>query len=752
MSSDPQLPSTLSSCCDEVSIKEQLLKIKHSCRCCLTDWTLLNRHLSRAARVGLNKNDEFRSFVKDVIDHFLLGSQLLSFWESVASVDIEKSPSAFREAVQQISTGYRVIANFFGNYDDFPLDSKKFTKLVVKSLHCYIEQVSLNKEEQRLTAVAAIVLLLSTEFQASLIDCLFTSSEDALTIVEYLSSSFVLQSAYIFLGRKCSYIRRANSAVSDVLLTFIEKSVLKRFVERALQDCHVTTVIDALLMQKPFSVSVAEDIVHFLPDTSYIYLLDIVGTLWGEKLFISKGDWRAQEYLTAALTSTLKRISGIYRTTSYLRCTVSYSLDSLLCYDLFRSPEFLSLIYINLLYKGDLLSHSIDGGLPIATILSAGVSSYLDQSDRQSRLRGMRIAREFSVLLGHAITFEELDEEEKLRKERLLEESVSGVKAVSTFELLATSEGGASNHSDDDDGSSDDEIEGYDLPVENPEENVALTPYLRVCLELLLCSDSDKDAHDKLLSSLLSIPRVVDTHPADAGDVCGPLVKELLRLNNSYNTDQFESLRSNALQSLLIAYPHQSVPVMQGALEDESYSLGMRVYVISSLSKASSALSTAPSKDDTHTQSNQHNTAPTSSASTIIKRPLMLAAGKKKVTYFVNKFGPVGPIFFYPILRLLAFTIAKNKSSDIDRSRRGQGTSKDTSIQTNREYQIKPDNFKESFIRNSLSTPELKVEKKVVSVAIEEEDGDGLHSMIPCEALLALAMFVKCSVNTLCQR
>ena len=125
---------------------------------------------------------------------------------------------------------------------------------------------------------------------------------------------------------------------------------------------------------------------------------------------------------------------------------------------------------------------------------------------------------------------------------------------------------------------------------------------------------------------------------------------------------------------------------------------------------------------------------------------------KKKVTYFVNKFGPVGPIFFYPILRLLALTIAKNTSSDIDKSRRGQGSSKDTTIRTNREYQIKPDNFKESFIRNSLSSPELKVEKKVVSVAIEEEDGDGLHSMIPCEALLALAMFVKCSVNTLCQR
>lgn len=399
-----------------------------------------------------------------------------------------------------------------------------------------------------------------------------------------------------------------------------------------------------------------------------------------------------------------------------------------------------------------MLSQSVDGGLPVATILSAGVSSYLDQSDRQSRLRGMRIAREFSVLLGHEITFEELDEEEKLQKDKYFEESVSVGKPLSTYELLAISTGESFTTGVYDDDSSGDEIEGYDLPVENPGENVAFTPYLRVCLEQLLCSDSDKDAHDKQLSSLISIPRVVATYPADAADVCGPLVKELLRLNNSYNTDQFDSLRSDALQSLLVAYPHQAVPVMHGALEDESYSLGMRVYVISSLSKASYTLSSAPSKEYSQTQSIELNTASSSRASTTVTLPLRLAAGKKKVTYFVNNFGPVGPIFFYPILRLLALSIARNTSIDIERSRRGPKSVKDSSTLSNREYQIKPDNFKESFIRTSLSSPELKVEKKAVSVAIEEEDGDGLHSMIPCEALLALAVFVKCSVNSVCQR
>lgn len=310
MHCDPQTSNMLPSIGDEASIKDDFAKIKDRCRCCLADWTLLNRHLSRAARAGLNKSDVFRSLVKDVIDYFLLDSQLLSMWESLVSAHIEKSQSASVQAIQQISTGYRVIVNFFENYSDFPLDAKAFTKLVIKALHCYIEQITLKKEERSILAVAAIVLLLPTDFQANLMDVFFSTPNDDLVIVDSVSSSFILQSAYQFLSRKYFYYGRASSASSDVLLTSIEKHVFKRFVERALQDCHVTTVIDALLMQRAFPPSVAEEIVSILPDSSYIYLLDIVGSLWGEKLFISRGDWRAQEYLTTALISTLSRISG----------------------------------------------------------------------------------------------------------------------------------------------------------------------------------------------------------------------------------------------------------------------------------------------------------------------------------------------------------------------------------------------------------------------------------------------------------
>ena len=41
------------------------------------------------------------------------------------------------------------------------------------------------------------------------------------------------------------------------------------------------------------------------------------------------------------------------------------------------------------------------------------MSAYLDQSDARSRIRGMRIAKEFSILLGQDINFEELEEEDR---------------------------------------------------------------------------------------------------------------------------------------------------------------------------------------------------------------------------------------------------------------------------------------------------------------------------------------------------
>ena len=41
---------------------------------------------------------------------------------------------------------------------------------------------------------------------------------------------------------------------------------------------------------------------------------------------------------------------------------------------------------------------------------------------------------------------------------------------------------------------------------------------------------------------------------------------------------------------------------------------------------------------------------------------------------------------------------------------------------------------------------------KTTVVHKRDEEGDGLHTMLPCEALMALATFTKCSRNTVSQR
>ena len=435
----------------------------------------------------------------------------------------------------------------------------------------------------------------------------------------------------------------------------------------------------------------------------------------------------------------------------------------------------------------------------------------------------MKIAREFSVLMGHNIEFDELIEEEKRLKERqewqerqeqeLPIEDDRGINCPpltsagsKQCNLLSSRGLGRKDHSyDDSDGnsdSSDSEIEGYDLPAESPEDFLPLTNYLRVCLELLLASDADKDAHDKQLAALKSVPRIVLTNPVDACDVCGPLLRELLRLNNNFNMEEFDTLRDCAVQSLLVTYPEIAAPVLAWAVEEESFSISMRIFAIASLSKAAFSLSgllnikqvpeaevqldqskvskergkrkeiedekKAVLDNSVSNSSNSLRNDPRSE-STTVKRPLKLAADARKKVYVVNKFGLVGPLFYYPILRLLAVTISNINSNEMKKEKMKQIAK--NSVPTKISFTSDENSFEGSFIRNSLIAKSNKKKKsknggngevgvsrvseereKDEYVSFDDEVGDGLQSMIPVQALLALACFVKCSVNSVCQR
>ena len=386
----------------------------------------------------------------------------------------------------------------------------------------------------------------------------------------------------------------------------------------------------------------------------------------------------------------------------------------------------------------------------------------------------MRIAKEFSILLGQDINFEELEEEDRRVAQQVSVASVasSGTPSSAMSKVTVTQTVVRSNMNDDD--SSDSEIEGYDIPNEDVEDVITLTNYLGVCLDHLLCQDNDKDAHDKQLSALLSIPKIILTSPMDAGNMCGPLVKELLRLNNSYNTKNFEGLRSEAVLSITVVYPLFAVPVLTWALEEESYSLSVKIFAISCLTKAAYSLSNSP--DEKNSNVNTTSTSTSTSASTlstsgkttlkigsksdrtatnenksssIIKRPAKLAVSYKKVTYFVNKFGPLGPIFFYPILRLISIEIVRNSSKSITTSNKIVENKKKSNFFLT-DYDSVDEKFLDFFSKKGLYGSSGKIPE--MKKCIDDDDGDGLHSMVPTEALLALGTFCKCSVNSVYQR
>jgi hypothetical protein len=108
---------------------------------------------------------------------------------------------------------------------------------------------------------------------------------------------------------------------------------------------------------------------------------------------------------------------------------------------------------------------------------------------------------------------------------------------------------------------------------------------------MLQCSDSNPDAYKNQHSALVSIPEIVSRQPVDVRDICAPLMKELLRLANSYNLEEFSNLRSTAIQSLLVAYPGIAVPVANNSLSCDSTHVGAKIDSLRELIYAAYSLS-----------------------------------------------------------------------------------------------------------------------------------------------------------------
>ena len=298
-------------------------------------------------------------------------------------------------------------------------------------------------------------------------------------------------------------------------------------------------------------------------------MTDVILGLWGDPIFVNKGNIALQTSLTEAI----------------LLCISSMDMEELS-------------------YTKD-----VKNG-PLIVSLSKGVSVYLDVSDKRSRINGMKVAVQFAAKMGKKVNFDELDAainierevntHEQLKSEidlncvQVVGEPVEGsaipssrnvrIMNITAGSQAQSSEGNstaasrlsstsscrsfATNAPDilaDSDSDSDFQVYGLvdefvppkllrkvsaadvniapdDIAVGGlgtPQQSAAKwkTPYLRVCLEILQTPPSNSgtgngDVSDKLIGAISSIPEILERArffnqhgPPDGGELCAPLVK-----------------------------------------------------------------------------------------------------------------------------------------------------------------------------------------------------------------------------------
>ena len=280
--------------------------------------------------------------------------------------------------------------------------------------------------------------------------------------------------------------------------------------------------------------------------------------------------------------------------------------------------------------------------------LVKGVSSRLDVTDPTVRRDGLRVAEIFAPMVGQAnVKFDELnghreDDDVSLdckgtflcfRNELVMPEqiTVSDSEVAAKDSLTSTVHYKRKNrrrfrplgdvnpdeeyesYSDDYDDSdsrdlefdedslegsdSDDSFNEDDLKSLVDEHNDDLEDlreipkplYLRECLKLLQCGENEENADTKIETALQSLQQLVESSPPDLSDVCVPIIKQLVYIENKFNLPNFNELRINSMIAIVVREPIASVEYLSVVLFD-SGTIRTRTEILDVLSNAAEIL------------------------------------------------------------------------------------------------------------------------------------------------------------------
>ena len=213
----------------------------------------------------------------------------------------------------------------------------------------------------------------------------------------------------------------------------------------------------------------------------------------------------------------------------------------------------------------------------------------------------------------------------------------------------------------------------------------------------------------------------------------------------------FDKLRSAAVQSIMLRHTAQVVPYLTSSLQGQELPLGLKLVVVDWLMAAARELSDIPElkpSEDAIDDVEPTNSLTPSSQNVRIKRPTVLANSKKRTRYFRNDFGPVASLFIYPLVNILgrAWSNTPHESSVALLSGAAD------------QFNLISEMFEPPSSRppsnSSSSTATTSTEGLQLSKTKDNALShlDGVDALLPSQCLVALGLFARCAVNTVEQR
>lgn len=205
---------------------------------------------------------------------------------------------------------------------------------------------------------------------------------------------------------------------------------------------------------------------------------------------------------------------------------------------------------------------------------------------------------------------------------------------------------------------------------------------------------------------------------------------------------QFETLRVNAALCLYTTYPLFSIPVLSWAVTHTSLAISSRLEVVAILVRGAYLLSgvSEPGTERDLTKDtakvNEVNDSNPSRAlgTTRVKRPKKLEIMKRKVIYTRNHFGSVAEAVFTPVSSIVAALLAADTRAAVT-------SNSDIALTDVLRYQK----------GGITEIPAFSIEPPQTSKRLHDIE-DGIDLLLPSQCMLALACFVRCSINSICQR